>query len=520
MATFYIVDMGNGHTRGIAVPTFSGNRLTDRYERWYNSATDLYNYWAGNVDLGATYFVKTATHKEYMNQIGFADVIDCSQHIGERWTFSNGNYITFSSNTGATIWYNNGNANSSYPGSGTPVSTMLSDCAMNNWLNGVVGYCTYFIGLRSTISDGIQVQTDTIVTRNELNQASFDIFWAGLEPYEPPTDPYEEGGDSGEGGGDGTFSEEGEDVEIPELPELTAVSTGFIKLYHPSLSQLNSLSTYMWGANFDITLFKRLFADPMDCILGLSIVPVSVPSGSTETVNIGNISTGISMPRAGSQYVTVDCGSVNVAEFWGSFLDYEPYTKAEIYLPYIGTHPISVDDIMGKTVSVVYHVDILSGACVAYISCGGTVLYNFIGHCSSSIPVTSRDWTNVINGVMNIAGAIGTMVATGGASAPMQIPGMAANAVNAIKPNIEKSGAMGGTGGLMAVQKPYLILTRPRQAHPAQQWKYTGYPSFITSSLDNIGGYTEIEAIHLENINALDEELTEIERLLKEGVIF
>ena len=466
-------------------------------------------------DFTATFLVYLPSQANNMRSFGFPSVIDLSAQTITKIYFSNNVYASFSYTTNYVNinFNNNGVINNSvlYASSGNrsrniaftfPSVTPKSD---NNTYPGL------------GVSDCNGSQTYIL---NVFTNSSSVNFWANIEPFEPPVDPYEEGGVSGEGGGDGTFSEEGEDVEVPELPELTAVSTGFIKLYHPSLSQLNSLSTYMWGSNFDITLFKRIFADPMDCILGLSIVPVSVPSGSTETVNIGNISTGISMPRAGSQYVTVDCGSVNVAEFWGSFLDYEPYTKAEIYLPYIGTHPISIDDIMGKTVSVVYHVDILSGACVAYISCGGTVLYNFIGQCSSSIPVTSRDWTNVINGVMNIAGAIGTMVATGGASAPMQIPGMAANAVNAIKPNIEKSGAMGGTGGLMAVQKPYLILTRPRQAHPAQQWKYTGYPSFITSSLDDIGGYTEIESIHLENINALDEELSEIERLLKEGVIF
>lgn len=333
-------------------------------------------------------------------------------------------------------------------------------------------------------------------------------------------DPYNPGGNSGTGGGTGTFDGTGDNIDIPSLPTLSATDTGFITLFNPSMEQLKNLANYMWSSGFDIETFKKLFADPMDCILGLSIVPVAVPNGSESTVSVGNISTGISMTKAASQYVEVDCGTLNVKEYWGSYLDYDPFTKAEIYLPYIGTHPIAVDDIMNKSVHVVYHVDILSGACTAYVKCGDSVLYTFIGQCSSSIPVTGNDWTNVINGVLTIAGAVGSMVATGGASAPMALGTIASTAVNSMKPSVEKSGSMSGTGGMLAVQTPYLILTRPRQALPASQNKFTGYPSFITEKLDSLSGYTEIESVHLENIAVTESELSEIENLLKMGVLF
>lgn len=332
-------------------------------------------------------------------------------------------------------------------------------------------------------------------------------------------DPYGAGGESVTGGGTGSFDGTGDNVDIPGLPTLSATSTGFITLFNPSITQLNELSNYMWSNGFDLETFKKLFANPMDCILGLSIVPVAVPNGETSTVSVGNISTGVSMTKAASQYVTVDCGTLIVNEYWGAYLDYDPYTKAEIYLPYIGTHALSVDDIMGKSVHVVYHVDILSGACAAYVKCGGSVLYTFIGQCSSSIPITGNDWTNVINGVLSIAGAVGSMVATGGASAPMAAGMIASTAVNGLKPNVEKSGSMSGTGGMLGIQTPYLILTRPRQALPKRQNTFTGYPSFITSKLDSLSGYTEIEEIHLENIPGTEQELSEIENLLKRGVI-
>lgn len=344
-------------------------------------------------------------------------------------------------------------------------------------------------------------------------------FWSGITPPLPDNDPYAPGGNTNNGGGGGNFDNNSDPVDFPELPSLSSAQSGFITLYNPTVYQLTELSSYMWSDLFDINSWKKIFADPMDAILGLSIVPVDVPSSGAKTLSVGNISTGISINVASTQYVIVDCGILNVNEFWGAYLDYEPFTKAEIYLPYIGIHPIAVDDIMGKTIHVMYHVDILSGACCAYVKCNESVLYSFVGQCSSAIPITGNNWLSVVNGAISIATSIGTMVATGGASAPLAISSVASASVNQMKPSVEKSGAMSGTGGILGIQTPYLILTRPRQALPKNQNVFMGYPSFITEKLDTLKGYTEIETIHLENIPATEDELSEIESLLKSGVI-
>lgn len=352
------------------------------------------------------------------------------------------------------------------------------------------------------------------------NPSIQDVLNTIAQMPQPSNDPYSSGGESDTGGGTGTFDGTGDNINVPSLPTLSATDTGFITLFNPSAGELRSLASYMWSNPlFDISAWKKIFADPMDAILGLSIVPVAVPNGGSSEVTVGNISTGINMNKAAAQYVTVDCGTLNVQEFWGAYLDYDPYTKAEIYLPYIGIHPLATDDIMGKSVHVVYHVDILSGACCAYIKCGDSVLYSFVGQCSCSIPITGNDWTNVVNGALSIAASIGSMVATGGATAPMAATAIASTAVNSMKPNVEKSGSMGGMGGMLGVQTPYMILTRPRQALPKDQNKFSGYPAFITKKLSNLTGYTEIEDIHIENVPATEEEILEIEALLKGGVI-
>lgn len=369
--------------------------------------------------------------------------------------------------------------------------------------------------------------TDTSSVRGDIG--IYNLMQEGWKPKPVDTDPYSQGGNSGTGGGEGTFSDTGDIIGVPALPTLSAVDTGFISLFNPSASQVKALANYMWSQNFDLSLFKNIVANPIQCILGLSIVPVDPVNAGTKTLTVGNIATDVSMPYLASQYVEVDCGTLNIAEFWGSYLDYSPYTKIQLYLPYIGIVPVDIDDMQNSTIKVVYHVDVLSGACVAYVLCGGTQLYTYIGQCSSNIPVTSNDFTNTLNGILGIAGSIGSLVSsstptgktgtvnTGGQIS--SIAGIASNAVDMFKPNIQKSGALSGTGGMLGVQTPYLICQRPRQSVPAYQNHFTGYPSNITYTLSDLTGYTEVQSVHLDNVPCTDAEMTEILEYLIGGVV-
>lgn len=357
---------------------------------------------------------------------------------------------------------------------------------------------------------------------------------------DPNNDPYSgessTGGASGTGGGhytetyppSGTYSPSSDPNPVPGLPAISSADTGFITLFNPTSTQLKNLAQYMWGSLFDITTWKKIFADPMDCILGLSIVPVNVPSSGTDTVKVGNISTGITMNKANSQFVELNCGTISITEYWKAYLDYSPYTKLNIYLPYIGAHELNIDDIQINTVGVIYHIDVLSGACVAYITAGGNVIAQYSGQCSISIPVTAKDFTQTIIALGTLVAGGVTAAATGGLSAPVtasSIGGaatsMATTAANVItsKPSISKSGNMSGSNGLMGVQTPYLFITRPKQCAPKNQNRYSGYPSYITETLGNLTGFTQVQDIRLNNIPCTEAERQKILDLLHEGVI-
>ena len=361
-------------------------------------------------------------------------------------------------------------------------------------------------------------------------------------PNEPlPNDPYED--ESKPGGGGGGHDDGTDPIPLPDLPSISATDSGFITLFAPSQQQVRSLASYMWsGTLFDIDNFKKIFANPMDCILGFSIVPLTVASQGVAQVKVGNISTDLEFPVVANQYVEVDCGSVEVSEYWGAYMDYSPYTKVSIFLPFIGTLPIDVDEIMSRTISVKYHVDLISGSCVAYILVSGgrlnSVLYQYSGQLSSSIPVTSDSYESIIRGAIDIATTL-TSGATRSASSVVggnlhknpiggkldavaiasETVGSAANTVMTMKPDIMHSGAVSGSSAIMSMRKPYLIIERPNACIPLNQNSYTGYPAYITSQLGKLNGMTVVDVIHLDDVIATEEELNMIESLLKGGVI-
>lgn len=336
------------------------------------------------------------------------------------------------------------------------------------------------------------------------------------DPQQPPRPP------SDTGGGDPPPAQEPEDVEDPPTPPAHAINSRFVTLYTPSLSQLNSLAEYLWSSSWTIESFKKVFANPIDCILGLMIFPaLSAPTG-TKNLNVGNLDTGISMSYVSNQYVKLDCGSFKLEEFYASYLDYDPYTKVEIFLPYIGMEVLSADDVMNKTIHPKYTIDLLSGACVCNIEVDGTIIYTFAGSCATPIPVSGNDWSNMVNSIIGVVGAGAAIIATGGSGAAIAggVVASSSLAVNSTKQRIMKGGSIASAAGLMGTQIPYLIVTRPNQAIPAEQNSFMGYPSFITQSLGSCRGFTQVEHVHLEHVPATSEELLEIERLLKEGVFF
>ena len=378
---------------------------------------------------------------------------------------------------------------------------------------------------------GFEALTDTQIAQRILQASGWH--WGTYED----DDPYEEGGESQPGSGPATFDFSSTEIPYGDLPTIGAFATGMVDVYIPSRAELVSLSQYLWAGAFDVDNFKKIVADPMDVIIGLQIVPLTAAQiGTTPSVLVvGNISTGINMAKATKQYVEINMGTVEILPKWGAYLDFSPYSKLTLFLPYIGYVDINPDDCMNGTISVKYYVDIISGNCVAQVKCNDHVLYQFSGNCSCQLPITAGQYQNIALAGINILGsalgAASSMIMPkgggdtgdklGAVSGAANLLGNIANeAMSMVKPAVQRSGGFGSSSGLMGLQTPYLILTVPRMCIPGEQNKYIGYPSFVTKVMSTLSGFNSVEVTHLNNMSCTAEEADEIIALLSQGVIF
>ena len=365
----------------------------------------------------------------------------------------------------------------------------------------------------------------TVAVNTLVNASMFN----NIPVVEETDDPYAPQGSVDQGGGDGTYDGTSDTISEPNLPTLSALDTGFVTVFKPTKTQLKNLYDYLWTGLFDINNFRKIFANPIDTIMGFGIVPINLVTGTAKEVKVGNIGTGINMLPVSEQYYRLDCGTITIPEYWGTYLDYEPYFTMDLYLPYIGSVPISTDDVKRNwvkpktgTIQVVYHIDILSGACVAYILCNGSVAYEYAGSCLTQLPITGNDFTSTFQSIIGIAGNVtsaGIKIAAGGSAGILNDATDAAHNVMNAKPTINRSGGVASTSGLMGVQTPYLILNRPIPAVAGNQNSYTGYPAHMTKILSEVHGYTEWEQVWFKDIPATDPELQELKTLLDGGVI-
>lgn len=282
-------------------------------------------------------------------------------------------------------------------------------------------------------------------------------------------------------------------------------------IYNPTLEQVNQFGSWLWSSNF-VEQLKKLFSDPMQAIIGLHKVYSPVQTSGQGTIKCGYLDSGVPSKLVSEQYVTVDCGSVDLQEYFGNVFDYPPYTDISIYLPFIGIRQLDPSDVMRSTISVKYHIDVLTGACLAEVNVqrdavGGT-LYTFSGDAAVRYPVSSGSYMGIVSGLIGVA----TSMVSGNL-----LPAL--SGVTSLHTNVDHSGSFTGTAGAMASKIPYLIISRPQTAMADKFETLSGYPSNTFTPLSACKGFTQVKYCHVENLNATDSEKQEIEQLLKEGVI-
>ena len=354
-----------------------------------------------------------------------------------------------------------------------------------------------------------------------------DWFWDGNQVDNNPDYPPPDDDDTG---GFGSYDDVNDEIDVPPFPTISALGSGLVNLYSPDTAQLQAFSAWLWSASYYDNVIKNQ-SSPMENIIAFGFVPINVNTVSS-TFKVGNLDSELAANACATEYIEIDCGSLDVPEHFGGFLDYN--ADYQIYLPYIGFKPMRADDFTKGNIKVVYHVDILTGNTQAYVVCqNGTrnkhILYSYVGNCFTELPISGANFarmkqgqmTSVMSGVTSLVGA-GVSIATG------NIGGAISGVMGAIeakqnydiqKPDYEHGGGLSGNA-LFTYRTPYIIQTRYETNYPTNYKSLIGIPSRVYKILGNLSGFTKIESVIVDTLtHCTKEEKENIINILKEGVL-
>ena len=170
---------------------------------------------------------------------------------------------------------------------------------------------------------------------------------------------------------------------------------GIIKAYAPTAEQLQAIGEVRYvsmptGEVLDlgqyITSLRKLFID----------LPVTTQK---EAVKLGDKATGVECLTLATDKITINCGSVAIAETYNNVVDYTN-TTIDLYLPFIGFRPLTTSKIMGRTLNIKYVVNVLTGDGVCCVYADGTLIETF--NCNLSFEVPYKLNNDFCSSTMNI----------------------------------------------------------------------------------------------------------------------
>ena len=240
-----------------------------------------------------------------------------------------------------------------------------------------------------------------------------------------------------------------------------------------------------------------------------------------------------------------DLGYFDFPERFGSFLDFEPYTKTTLFLPFVGFKQISTDAIIGRRVRIHYDVDYSDGSalCVVRVSnarttgidfssiesMGFTPLYTFDAQIGQMIPLTQNNAQqknqSLIKNALTATASIGVGVATGGMGAAAAVAGVSSAVMNAANTILDKTqyNASGAASSQQAYAindlTPYVVIDFPEVNIPNGFQQYSGYITNLYQKMSSMRGFTQFDNVRITGVNCTADEESELKNLLESGVI-
>ena len=367
--------------------------------------------------------------------------------------------------------------------------------------------------------------------------------WAKImrfsKPTTSPTIPG--GGFLGGDGGDGTGDTSSENIEIPTIHGFTTGGSGALVFWDIGNQKLDGIKNWIADTSL-IDKYKISEKANTICSLKRFMYPFTPQNeGPSQPIfgfdgkpfldSDGSSFTGKNIDQ---QYQHNTIGEFTIQRFFDSFLDYDPYTKIKLYLPFAGVINLSPSDVIGRKITIDSGIDWISGNIVYNILVEGeyskSVLYTATGNCTADLPLTATDFSGRCSALLSAgvvaAGSMAT-AATASLASPLLALGASAvagyKALEAGKVDIQRvSGNNISNSGGLSPMTCFLLIERPVVALPGDAATFASHYGFAASTagkLIDFSGFTQCSDVHLENLSCLEEEKSELEQLLKSGVI-
>lgn len=363
--------------------------------------------------------------------------------------------------------------------------------------------------------------------------------------------------------------------------DVQSVDTGLYRMFGMTKLQMQALANALFTSPSEIgeNLVKLIFGSPLEAIISCMEYPFEVSPFGMDNIHF-IWDTDAAFPAVNgkalsSEYLQVDFGTITVNRYSGTFYDFEPYTTAELYIPYIGFVPLTPTEIMGATLEIKGWVHLATGEmCIFVKSSTAGIIGTYTTIVGRQLPISSYDFREMYAAIIKTA----AVAATGIAAGVNAIPGILAANRNQVKAYDKLQEAIGKGGrypvgalshyrateratdkaitnfanvlseatadttasaitavatgssvsrnnsftsgsGRCSPQDCFLRLTYPHQNVPANQ-NLLAYPVNADGPLSrsDLHGYTVVRTIHLQGIPATSEEIGELEQLLMGGV--
>lgn len=346
----------------------------------------------------------------------------------------------------------------------------------------------------------------------------------------------------------GSFDTSSDSIGVPELPSLGVSTTGFINIYSPSINELVNFGDDLFP-DFQNAPFPDLSGEVglkeivqalgalvdnvynigqsfinsklIDYVIDCHIIPCYPAVGAKEKIKVGFKSFNQESLKVTSDYVSVDCGSLNIAEYYNNFIDYVG-TEAKLYLPFVGFVGLEPEFFQNGTIKVVYSFNIVDGSFMVHVlstssksKLKDTVIGSYSGNCCVHIPITGLNYSTLVTSVLNGTGATISNLTSG------NVMGAVDNALNTLssKPSMQNSNGYSSSSAFLGIRKPYLLISRVVSSFSNNYTQENALPLNVTKTLSEMSGLTVVKNAILDGLSCTTGEKEMIKNMLEKGVI-